>query len=80
MFRFGGLSYALDCGDKAGASALFVVHVRGDRFDFWLTAAQGHTVTTTCARFQKLDEVIYTYVCSHRRANLSPVYVGLKPR
>jgi hypothetical protein len=29
-------------------------------------------------RFRKLDEAVYAYVSSYRRANLSPAYVGRK--
>ena len=79
VFRFGGLSYAVDCCDKAGPDRLTIIHVDGDRFDFWLTAAQGHTITSTSARFRELDEVVYAHVHSNRRANVSPVYVGRKP-
>jgi hypothetical protein len=78
VFRFGGLSYVVDGGDKAGASKLTISHVDRDRFDFWLSAARGHTVTSVSVRFRELDEVVYAYVCSHRRANLSPAYVGRK--
>jgi hypothetical protein len=79
VFRFGGLSYLIDCCDKAGASKLTISHVHADRFDFWLTAAQGHTVTSTSVRFRELDDAVNACVCSYRRTNLSPVYVGRKP-
>jgi hypothetical protein len=79
VFRFGGLSYIVDCCDKAGACRLTISHVDGDRFDFWLTAPLGHTVTSMTVRFRELDDVVYAYVCSYRRANLSPAYVGRKP-
>jgi hypothetical protein len=79
VFHFGGLSYLVDGGDKAGVSKLTISRVDSDGFDFWLSAAQGHTVTSVRVRFRELDEVIHAYVCSYWRANLSPVYVGLKP-
>jgi hypothetical protein len=79
VFRFGGLAYVIDGCDKAGACTLTIKHVDGDRFDFWLTAPQGHTVTSTSVRFRELDDVVYACVCSYRRANLTPVYVGRKP-
>lgn len=80
VFRFGGLSYVVDCCDKAGACQLTISHVESDRFDFWITAPLGHTVTSMSVRFRELDEIVYAYVCSYRRANLSPVYVGRKRR
>jgi hypothetical protein len=78
VFRFGGVSYGADCCDKAGACTFTISHVESDRFDFWLTAALGHTVTLLSVRFRELDEVVYAYVCSYRRANRSPAYIGRK--
>lgn len=68
VVHWGGLSYSIDCGDSAGLSKFFVSHEERDRFNFWLTAAKGHTLNSLVVRFRSLEEVPYSYVSSHRRA------------
>lgn len=79
VLRFGGLTYAVDCLDQAGLCKFSVSHVDADRFHFWLTAAKHHTVSSITVRFRALDEAVYTRVCSYRRSNVSPKYLGRKP-
>jgi hypothetical protein len=76
VFRVGGLSYAVDCGDAEGLSRFTVSHAEADRFNFWITAARGHTVNSAIVRFRELDELLYARVCSLRRSNLAPTYMG----
>ena len=76
VFRVGGLSYIADCSDKDGLSTFSVSHFEGQRFSFWLTAARGHTVTSLVVEFRDLDEIVYGRVCSFRRANTAPAYIG----
>jgi hypothetical protein len=80
VFRFGGLSYDTDCGGSAGLYSFSVRHVDAANFVFWLTAPQGHTLSCISVTFGNLDEIPYAYVLSCRRANLSPLYVGMKDR
>ena len=79
VFRIGGLSYAADCCDKDGLSRFSLSHFEDQRFSFWLTAARGHTVTSLVVQFRELDEIVYGRLCSFRRANRAPAYVGKKP-
>jgi hypothetical protein len=76
MVRLGGLSYFVDCADRAGLSQVAVSHDDADRFNFWLSAAKGHTINAFTIRFRALDEIPHRYVQSYRRANLAPTYVG----
>jgi hypothetical protein len=76
VFRFGGLSYLIDCCDKDGLSKFSISHDDADRFSFWLSAAKGHTMASLTVRFRELDEVVHDYVWSLRRSNLAPVYTG----
>jgi hypothetical protein len=78
VVHLGGLQYHIDCGDPLGHSRFAVSHIEADRFNLWLSAAAGHTVTAVAVRFRDLDEVAFRYVSSHRRANVTPVYIGLK--
>lgn len=80
VFHFGGLSYVADCRDKDGLTKFSVSHTDADRFSFWLTGARGHTEASLMIRFRELDEVVYQYVCSCRRANIAPTYVGMEVR
>lgn len=77
VFRFGGLSYDIECGGSAGLHTLNVRHFAVDNFIFWLGAPQGHTLSCINIAFRDLDAVPYAYVQSCRRANLLPVYVGM---
>ena len=70
VFRFGGLSYIVDCRDADGLTRFNVSHTEGNRFHFWLTAARGHTMTSLIVRFHELDEVVHEHVCSYRRMNM----------
>jgi hypothetical protein len=79
VFRFGGLSYAVDCEDVHGLGTFTVAHVHSDRFAFWITAAKGHTVSSLSVRFSELDETVYEYLCSFRRSNSAPPYSGNTP-
>jgi hypothetical protein len=78
VFRFGGLSYDIDCGGSVGPYNFSVRHLDADRFIFWIGAPQGHTLSCISIAFRDLDEIPYGYVQSCRRANLAPVFVGLK--
>lgn len=78
VFRFGGLSYDIDCGGSAGLYTFSVRHFHADNFIFWLAAPQGHTLSCISVAFRHLDEIPYAYVLSCRRAKLSPLYVGMK--
>ena len=78
VFRFGGLSYDIDCGGSAGHYTLSVRHFDADNFIFWLGAPPGHTLSCINIAFRELDELPYAYVQSCRRANLAPVYVGMR--
>ena len=80
VFRFGGLSYDIDCGASAGLFAFNLRHFEAANFIFWLTAPQGHTLSCISVAFRDLDEIPYTYVTSCRRANRSPLYVGMTNR
>ena len=77
VFRFGGLSYDIDCGSSTGLFTFSVRHVEADNFIFWIAAPQGHTQSCISVAFRHLDEIPYVYVLSCRRANLSPSYVGM---
>ena len=76
VFHVGGLSYAVDCKDAEGLSRFTVLHIETDQFSFWLAAARGHTVVSAIARFRELDEIVYAQVCSLRRSNVKPAYIG----
>ncbi len=76
-FRFGGLSYDVECGGSAGLHTFTVRHLDAADFIFWLGAPQGHTLSCIRISFQDMDEVPYAYVQSCRRANLAPTYVGM---
>ena len=80
VFRFGGLSYEIDCGGSAGGYTFSVRHFDADNFIFWLGAPQGHTLSCITIAFRELDEIAYVYVQSCRRANLSPAYVGMRQK
>ena len=77
VFRFGGLSYDIDCGGSAGLFTFNIRHFDAANFIFWLTAPQGHTLSCINIAFRDLDEIPYTYVTSCRRANRSPLYIGM---
>lgn len=77
VFRFGGLSYDIDCGGSAGIYTFSVRHFDADNFIFWLSAPQGHTLSCLSIAFRDLDEIPHAYVRSCRRAHLAPTYVGL---
>lgn len=76
VLHLGGISYSVDCADAAGLSKFHLSHAEADRFNFWLTAMPGHTISALNVRFCELDEIPYAYVSSYRRANLAPKYVG----
>lgn len=78
VFRFGGVAYDIDCADPAGLCRFSVSHFDADTFTFWLSASQGHTLSCLNIAFRDLNELPHAYVRSCRRANLAPVYVGLK--
>lgn len=77
IFRFGGLSYDVDCSSSAGLHTFSIRHFDADNFTFWLSASGGHTLSCLTVAFRELDELPYTYVQSCRRANLAPTYVGM---
>ena len=77
VFRFGGLSYDIDCGGSAGLYTFSVRHLDADNFIFWISAPQGHTLSCISIAFRVLDEIPYAYVKSCSRANRSPSYVGM---
>ena len=77
-FRFGGLSYDIDCGSPAGLYTFSVRHFDADNFIFWLSAPQGHTLSCISIAFRHLDEIPYAYVHSCRRAHHAPTYIGLR--
>lgn len=77
VFRFGGLSYDFDGGGSAGRYTFSICHLSATTFIFWLGAPQGHTLSCISITFRNLDELPYAYVQSCRRANLSPMYVGM---
>jgi hypothetical protein len=77
VFRSGGLSYDIDCGGSAGLYTFSVRHFDAANFIFWLTAPQGHTLSCISVAFKHLHELPYAYVLSCRRANQSPLYVGM---
>jgi hypothetical protein len=77
VFRFGGLSYDIDCGGLARPYTFSVRHFDADYFTFWLSAPQGHTLSCLSIAFRDLDEIPHAYVSSCRRAHLAPTYVGL---
>jgi hypothetical protein len=79
VFRFGGLRYHVDCAEEGGLSKVSLTHDEQDRFTFWLGSARGYTINCFHVRFSELDERMYAYVLSFRRANLSPVY-SQRPR
>jgi hypothetical protein len=70
VLRVGGLSYAVDCGDEAGLSRFSISHMDGHEFNFWLTAARGHTLTSLVVSFRELDENVYANVRSFWRSNV----------
>lgn len=76
VVRLGGLSYSTDCADPAGLTKFAVSHDAADRFNCWLSAAKGHTISAVSLRFRDLDEIPHRYVLSYRRANLAPTYAG----
>jgi hypothetical protein len=76
VFRFGGLSYDVECRDQYGLSRFSVSHDVADRFNFWLTAARGHTMTALIVRFRELDEIVHEHVCSYRRMNMRRLNIG----
>ena len=78
VFRFGGLSYDFDGGGSAGHYTFSARHFNADNFIFWLGAPQGHTLSCINVAFRDLHELPYAYVQSCRRANLAPVYVGMR--
>ena len=78
IFRFGGLTYEIDCADRAGLNKFSVTHLDADTFIFWVSGPQGHTISCLNVRFQDLNEVPHAYVHSCRRANLAPAYLGKK--
>jgi hypothetical protein len=77
VFRFGGLSYDIDCCGSAGLYTFSVRHFDAANFIFWLSAPQGHTLSCLSIAFRDLDEIPHAYVSSCRRAHLAPTYVGL---
>ena len=77
VFRFGGLSYEFDCGGSVARYTFSLCHFNTDTFIFWLSAPQGHTLSCISIAFKQLDELPYAYVVSCRRANQSPLYVGM---
>ena len=78
VFRFGGLSYDIDCGGSAGLYTFNLRHFDADNFIFWLSAPQGHTLSCISTPFRHLDDIPYAYVHSCRRAHLAPTYIGLR--
>lgn len=71
VFRFGGLSFVVDCRDLDGLSRFSVSHIEADRFSFWLMGARGHTLTSLVVRFRDLDEVVHEHLGSYLRSNLA---------
>jgi hypothetical protein len=71
VFRFGGLSFVVDCRAEDGLSRFNVSHIEADCFSFWLTGARGHTLTSLVVRFRDLDEFVHGRLCSYRRANIA---------
>lgn len=80
LVRLGGLEYRVDCADPDGASRFALSHREADEFNFWLSAANGHTVSALTVHFRNLDEVAFRYVSSLRRSNVAPVYMGRPQR
>ena len=76
VFRFGGLTYDIDCADRGGLNKFSITHLDADAFIFWLSAPQGHTISCLNIRFSDLSEIPHAYVQSCRRANVAPAYVG----
>jgi len=77
VFRFGGLSYGIDCSDSSGLYTFSLRHSDADKFIFWVSAPQGHTLSCISIAFRDLDEIPHAYVISCRRAHLAPTYEGL---
>ena len=71
VFRFGGLSFAVDCDEEDGLCRFTVTHFEADRFNFWLTGARGHTITSVIVSFGDLDETVRARLASTRRMNSS---------
>lgn len=71
VFRFGGLSFVVDCRAEDGLSRFSVSHTEADQFSFWLMGARGHTLSSLMVRFRDLDETVHEYVHSCRRANVA---------
>jgi len=71
VLRVGGLSYAVDCADEAGLSRFSISHIDGHGFNFWLTAARGHTLTSLVVQFRELDDIVYANVRSFWRSNVT---------
>jgi hypothetical protein len=70
VFRFGGLSFAVDCKAEDGPCRFSVTHFEADRFSFWLTGARGHTITSMTVVFRDLDEFVHDRLAGYRRANI----------
>lgn len=74
VVHWGGLSYTVDCADAAGPCEFSISHAEGNRFNFWLKAAKGHTLCSMLIRFHELDELPHSYIHSYRRSNITPGY------
>jgi hypothetical protein len=70
----------VDCADPVGASSFALCHGEADQFNFWLSSAQGHTLSALTVRFRELDEIPFQYVSSLYRANTAPLYMGRAQR
>lgn len=79
VFRFGGLSFVVNCRAVDGLSRFSVSHVETDRFSFWLMGARGHTLTSLVVRFCDLDEIVHEHLCSYQRSNLAQVVARKYP-
>jgi hypothetical protein len=68
-FTLGGLSYAVDCLDRHGLTQFTVRHQQNQEFAFWMENGKGNATCSLVVPFRVLDEVVFRYVVSCRRAN-----------
>ena len=73
VFRFGGLSYEVDCGAEDGRSKFTVLHCQADQFSFWMTGGRRYTISSLTVSFDALDEIVHARLSSYRRANIERV-------
>jgi hypothetical protein len=74
VLHLGGIKFLIDCADPHGHTTLTIRHKEKAQFYFWLTAAEGYTLTAATAEFKQLATSIRASIKVHLVENWWSVY------